>query len=252
MLHRLSVILVAMLVLSSVASTAQAYLLPADYLLQQMIERRRRTELKDLTVQLTAEIAGNDATVEERIYLKTPERLRVERELAEGLSIYVEREGRRAGGTDGGLKRLDGASPDMLPKLLMPRGASTDEALARLTSDLKTIGIDTSVVSLTIYGADVREAAYVIGARPWEKDKPQLWLDQASYLPVRIVTMVPESGKRVRRETRLLEYGSSGTGDWFPRVIEDYRGAELVRRAEVTDIKANQSLPETLFQLPTS
>ena len=51
-------------------------------------------------------------------------------------------------------------------------------------------------------------------------------------------------------ETRWLEFGSSVTGDWFPRVIEILENDARVERAEVTKIELNKKVPETLFELP--
>jgi hypothetical protein len=239
----------AVLTCSLIAATAQAYLPHTEFLLGQMADRRKRTEVRDLTVLLTADLAELDAPVEERIYLKNPERLRLERESGDGTKVLVDREGKRAQGTPEALKRVTGGATDLLAQLLMPKGADTETMAARVLAALQALGVDTKVVALTIYGADVRESAYVIGAHPWETDKPQVWLDSSTFLPVRVITL---DAQKTRQETRYLDYGSSGTGDWFPRVIESYAGSKLVRRAEVSEIKANQDLPDTLFQLPAS
>jgi outer membrane lipoprotein-sorting protein len=228
---------------------AHAYLLPTEFLIAQMAERRSKMEVRDITVMLTAEIDGEDQPVEERIYLKDPERMRLERQKdEEAAAVYIEREGRRAQGDASAVKLLKGPSTEMLAALLMPRGANIDAMRDRTMANLAALGIDTKTVSITIHGSDARDTAYVIGAKPWETDKPQIWLDSNSFLPIRLISFVD----RVKHETRFLDYGSAGTGDWFPRVIENYRGGELVRRAEVSDIKVNQDLPETLFQLPAS
>ena len=104
--------------------------------------------------------------------------------------------------------------------------------------------------TISAYGTGVtRETAYTIGAKPTETDKPQLWVDSSTFLPVRLISYVDEGGKKVRYESRFFDY-QSGAGDFFPRIIENYRAGKLVRRAEVGDIKVNQDLPETLFAVP--
>ena len=240
----------SLIAVTLVASTALAYIPPTEFLLGQMADRRRRTEVRDLTVVLTAELLDVDAPVEERIYLKNPERLRLERETPDGTTVTIEREGKRAQGTPESQKRVTTGSPDLLAQLLVPKGSDVEAMAARVLAALQALGVDTKVVSLTMYGTDVRENAFVIGARPWEPDKPQVWLDSTTFLPVRVITV--DATSKARLETRFLDYGSSGTGDWFPRIIESYKGKERVQRAEVSEIKANQELPETLFQLPAS
>ena len=53
-----------------------------------------------------------------------------------------------------------------------------------------------------------------------------------------------------RLETRFLEFGSPIGGDYFPSVIEVYRDGKRIRRAELSSMTVNQSLPETLFDVP--
>lgn len=231
---------------------AHAYIVSAEFILNQLAERRAALELKDLTVQLVSDTDGVDAPVDERIYLKRPERLRHVRELPSGETVVIERDGKRAEGSETELKRSTTRSIEMLGVLLAPSGADDTARAQRLLTSLKTLGVDTTTVSLTLYGADARESAYVIGARPWEKDKPQLWLDQTTYLPVRLIHFIQESGKAVRYESRFTDYGSAAAGAFFPRVIENFRGDVRIRRAEVSELKANQDLPDTLFQLPPS
>ena len=232
-----------------VANTAGAYLLPAGFLIHQMADRRVKTEVRDCVVQLTAEVEGQNDPVEERIYVKSPERIRIERDLGETEWVSVEREGKRAEGKSDALKVSQAPSTELLAALLMPRGRDADEMSARTVGTLQAAGIDTKVVGITIYGKDARETAYVIGAKPHETDKPQIWLDTNTFLPVRLISFVSEGGKQVRYESRFFDY-ATGSGDFFPRVIENYKAGKLVRRAEVSDVKVNQDLPETLFQVP--
>ncbi|MBC7794618.1 MAG: hypothetical protein H7Z43_13015 [Clostridia bacterium] len=245
----------------AVAREAGAYLLPASFLIHQMADRRVKAEVRDCVVTLTAEVDGRQDPVEERIYVKSPERIRVERDLGDTEWVMVEREGKRAEGDAKSLKISQAPSTELLAALLMPRGRDADEMSQRTIATLQAAGIDTKIVGITIYGKDARETAYVIGAKPYETDKPQIWFDSTSFLPVRLVSFVDEGakienggridggGKKVRYESRFFDY-ASGSVDFFPRVIENYKAGKLVRRAEVSDLKVNQDLPETLFQVP--
>ncbi|MEZ4270663.1 MAG: hypothetical protein R3C68_04285 [Myxococcota bacterium] len=227
-------------------TTASAYVLPASYLLRVLAEKRRSQKMKDLTVHFITEKSGVDHPVDERLYLKKPERLRLIEE-GEGGQIYVEREGRYASGTDGRLTRGQGPVTNLLATLLAPKGENLEDAATHMLAALKAIGVDTSVVSL---GRVDTRPAYVIGARVWETTKPQVWLDKASFLPVKTVVPQGDAKGRVILEKRLLEYGSPVAGNWFPRLVEDYVDGRLVRRAEVSQVLSNQDLPETLFALP--
>lgn len=231
------------------AATADAYLLPTGFLMRQMADRRIKSEVRDCVVQLTAEIDGKNDPVEERIYVKTPERMRLERDLGDSELVQVEREGARAEGSANALKASRAPSTELLAQLLVPKGRDAEDMSARTIGTLQAVGIDTKVVGITIYGKDARETAYVIGAKPTETEKPQIWLDTNTFLPVRLISFVDEGGKKVRYESRFFDY-ATGSGDFFPRVIENYKAGKLVRRAEVSDVKVNQDLPDTLFQVP--
>ncbi|MEL6546972.1 MAG: hypothetical protein AAFQ82_20260 [Myxococcota bacterium] len=232
------------------ASQAWSYLPPAIQILENMSAKRAKLRLADVTAQLTAEIDGVEQPVEERIYLKSPERVRLVQEKPEGTELYVEREGKRAAGAETALKTLKGPSVDMLAQLLMPRGESSGDKANRLIVLLKNAGVDTRTVTLGVYGDDVRETAFIIGAKPWEDDKAQLWIDRERHQPVRWVTFVEEGGQRVRYESRFTGYGSPSGGAWFPETIEILRAGERVRLSQLNEIRTNERLPESLFELP--
>lgn len=227
---------------------ARAYVLPADYLIKLLVEKRRGQRIEDLSIRMRTEREGRDGSFEEHLYLGQPAKARrVEENGDEKALIYLEREGVVATGTEGSLRRRSGPPSDLIATLLVPGTSELDAIAQRVLGLFKQLGIDTSI---TTYGRDEGDLVYIIGARAWEPDRPQVWLDKDTYLPVRLVVDRPEGGKKVREETRLLEYGSELTHEWFPRVIEVYRKNELVARSEVTEIKLNQSLPDTLFELP--
>jgi hypothetical protein len=228
--------------LCGLAGTAQAYVLPADYLLRMMADKRRDPKLKDLSAQL--DTTEGDESFEERLYLKRPERLRTVQQIPDG-AVFVEREGLRGIGTEAKVERYKGPVLDLTAILLMPRGKDLDESTTFIIDTMKGAGIDMGIVTLARW-EDRR--AYVIGARVWEPEKPQLWIDKNTFLPIRLVLF--DKAKKELVETRWLDFGSPLTGNNFPRIMETYRGGKLTRRAEVTQIKVNQDLPETLFDVP--
>lgn len=221
---------------------ASAYVLPTEFILQILADKRRHLNIVDLSIQLTTELESQHAPAEDRVYLKNPERLRRVRQDEETTTVEIVREGKAARGPEGDIKRVK-STPDILPVLLMPVGASIEEMQVRMTKAVKALGIDTSVTALGRYEDRV---CYIIGARAWEKNVSQLWIDKETFLPLRLVLM----DNKVRRETRWLEFGSSVTADWYPRVIEILEDGVRVERAEVTKIEMNKKVPETLFELP--
>lgn len=248
---RLGVRLGAAFVLASFVAvgTADAYVLPALFLMRTLAEKRRALRVKDLSVQFSTERVGaggtDGDTIDEHLFLKHPSRSRRVEE-GEGGNILVEKEGVFAAGTEGKLRRLAGKTIDLTATLFVPGDKDLDQSSARMIAMLKRVGIDTEITAL---GRNGDRYVYIIGARSWEPDKPQLWLDKVTFQPVRYIIHADASGK-VLIETRLLEWGSSVGSNWFPRVVETYRDGILETRAEAIQVKLNQNLPETLFVIP--
>ena len=230
-----------------VSTAAQAYLLPASYLVGLLVEKRREQKIQDLSIELRTEREGTTATVDERLYLKSPSRMRRVEE-GDGGRVIIEKGAKTATGTEGKLALQGGSVSTLLATLLAPSTSKDSSESTRIIGVLQSLGVDTKVVAL---GRLDGRPAYIIGARIWEGNKPQVWLDKETILPVRWIFPVKErDGASNLRDVRLLEYGSALAGHWFPRVIEVYHGTQLVEHTEVADLKRNQSLPETLFTLP--
>ena len=244
-MSRLRFILLFGAIAGLATSPAQAFILAPEQLLRLMVEARLATKQRDMSLQLTTYLAGRDQPVEERLYLKRPERSRLVQQ-DEPVQVAVEREGIAAGGPEGSLRTLPGPTHNLLPLLLFPKGPTVDDMVGRILAGLRAIGIDVTVGSLGHQGEAV---AYIIGARSWEPDRPQIWLDKVNYQPVRLISQIIEAGGPPhRRELRLLDYGQGPGGPTLPQFFEELRDGQRQRRAEVTGVHFNQSLPETLFE----
>jgi hypothetical protein len=230
------------------APAAQAYVPPADALCRMLAEVRRAPQVRDVSLQLTADVQGHDSPVEKRLYFKKPERMRVVQQddvvltsiYREGLCVSLENKVLKAGPLP---------ADQLLPVLYFPRGSTIEDMAGRVLAALQAADVDTHVTAL---GRQAEAVAYIIGARDFEPDRPQVWLDKATLQPIRVVTLVKGAQADqapLRRELRLLEYGSSVCGNSFARVYEVYEDGTLVRRAEVTAARFNQDLPESLFDL---
>ncbi len=225
------------------SSTAEAYVLPASFLTRMLFDKRHDQKIKDLTIELNREEIVSSTSVDFHLFLKQPRRLRLVAE-GDGGTVYVEKEGVCGAGSPERPKKLKCRVQDLIGFLFVPGETDYEERSKALLGALARAGLDTGMVAL---GRDAEQRfVYIIGARPWEPEKPQLWLSKTSFLPVRLRAKVGD-GKSY--EARFLEYGSEVAGNWFPRVIEEYENDELVRRSEVSKIKLNESLPETMFDI---
>ena len=231
-------------VLLGFVPVAHAYILPCDALLLQWAEARRAAPLKDVTLTMDADLAGRDHPVDERYYIKKPERARLVQQ-DDTQSVIVDREGVRASGEDKQLKVETEPSPNLFVALLLPRGRNPEEMQARMLHTLQSVGIDTKVVS---FGRFNQNPVYIIGAQPWEPTKPQVWLDKNALAPVRYMIVQKGHDKPMVIDTRLLGYGQGPGGPVLPHVFEEYQDGKLLRHAEVTAATFNQDLPETLFE----
>jgi len=233
-------------VLLLVATAAYAYVPPADFVLRMVAERRFKLNIVDLTVQLATDKPGHKGVIEERIYIKSPERMRRVRQADGVTTLWVQVEDKAAEGPEGGLKLVKG-NLDLLPILLQPAGSELDDVQVRLVGALKRLGIDTTKVTLGRSGQNV---AYVVGGRSTDTDKTQLWVDKETYLPIKVVLPKKVGAGVERTEIRWLEFGSAVTGDWFPRVIEVWKDGKRIERSEVSKVDVNKKVPDTLFTLP--
>ena len=111
---------------------------------------------------------------------------------------------------------------------------------------LKALGIDDTVVTMARLD---KRIAYVIGAKPWELNKPQMWIDKELYVPVRVIQVDKKSGAVT--DTRFLGIGSAVTGEWYPERIELWREGKLVESTTYSSVRLNEDVSEDLFRPPT-
>jgi hypothetical protein len=130
------------------------------------------------------------------------------------------------------------------PSLIIAFLGNTERAEAK--QFISGYGIDGDVVSLSRLDDQI---AYVIGAKPWELNKPQLWIDKNFRVPVRLIEV--DSATKEVRDTRLLGFGSAMTGEWWPRQVQSYKNGELVETLTYTEVKVNEPVDPALFKPPS-
>lgn len=263
---------VATLTLLMQAFPAHAYIISTEQVLEAWSDRHLQHDIHDLTLHLSTERVTQGDTVEQRLYLKQPERMRLIDNNSEGnqSNVYIEREGTYARGVPPALKRGQGSAESLLAPLFFPNGKTSDEQARRFSQRLVKAGVRTNVISLSFFED---RPVYIIGAQPWETTKPQLWLDKDRLQPLRyiIVQRTPGTAPPNVVETRFV-YAAPATGeadkktkqeksekpeplsvhDAIPTALETYVNDVLVQRATITKREINRRLPETLFDFPAT
>ena len=177
MKHLSSIILLISLF---VTTSAQAYVLPTEFIMRMLADKQRRLKAQDWSLKLSTEFPDKGEVIEERLYLKRPERVR-RVQTANGQEVYVELEGKTAIGTAESLVLSTEVTTNLVGSLMVPKGKGLDEMSTRMIKNLQKVGIDTTQVAIGRLG---QRPVYIVGAKAFEQDKPQVWFDKASFLPV--------------------------------------------------------------------
>lgn len=227
------------------AGPALGYVLPAEAIMAGVA--RRRSEIGFSTIVVEGRYKRAEGA-EERVWeaIKPGKGHRIERKDAAGnTSVILTTNGKRWS-----FKVGERAAPpervgtDVLFGLF--GNTEKDGNGARGLSFVKGLGIDDSVVTMARLE---KRIAYVIGAKPWEPNKPQLWVDKELDVPIRLVTVDKKSGAIT--DTRYLGVGSAVTGEWFPERIEVWRDGKLVESTTYVSVRLNEDVSDDLFRPPT-
>ena len=231
--------------LLAAAAPAAAYVLPADAILAGVAKRRSELGFETLVLEGYRGMARgpNAPTVWLAIKPGVGNRLEVKRGNETTVTLTVGR--RRWTFTEGSRPgRRERMRADLNVDFL---GATElDPEGKRGLAFCDAHRIDDEIVNL---GRIDQRVAYVIGAKSWEPDRPQLWIDKGFNVPVRLIA-VDKKTKSVT-DTRLLGYGSAQTGEWYPQRIEVWRDGELVERTMFTRARVNEPLNDGLFRPPS-
>jgi hypothetical protein len=158
---------------------------------------------------------GREQEAPVQVELQAGASCRMQVELPGGVATSALDKGRLVAGTN---PALDAAVALSCP-LAALRGVSAADAEVRVAKIAAALGVDSATVSLSRLG---RHPAWVVGARPQEPDRPQLWFDKESNRPVRVVAKV---GGKVW-DVRLLDPASLATHQAHPRLVEVWQNRE--------------------------
>jgi hypothetical protein len=232
------------------ANPAGAFVPSAKWLLGQAAAKQMERKVR--TLDINAEVQPTDNArvsarvgVPERFTFMSPHSMRHETHHDEGLALEVRTQKKtRLVRPDGSTKILT-TRPNFFSDFFTLGGTlEQEQARERLYKAMVHMKVDPEVVSLARFDGRV---AWLIGSKPWEEGKSQLWLDKETLMPLRLVE-VKKDGKS-RTEMRLLGYGSAEAGSWFPKVIEVHKDGALIRRSIVRTADKNGSLKKGLFDL---
>lgn len=222
------------------AQPASAYIDPAPLLLEKAAAARARLEYETLVAEGRALVPGSSpAPVWDGVWTNRAHRREIR--FDDGVQTILTIERRRWRFGDEGPGEPTRIRPD--PMQVFVVDATSDPNGRRGVALLKSYAIDPSVVSMS---RQEGRAVYVIGAKPWEPERPQLWLDAELLTPARLVFTVDGA----RHELRWLDFGSPITGPFFPRAYEERVDGELVLRIEYARVEPNAPIDERRFQAP--
>ncbi len=221
---------------------AEAGLPPAESILASMPKRREALGFETLRATGTLRRRG-EAPVPVIEHLGLGRAHRVELGRAGGPELVLTAKGKRWRWSPGSKPASGRAVADLFNTFV--GNAEPDPGGARGLAFLEALKIDPEVVSLTRMDGQV---VFVIGARPWERDKPQLWVDRQLRVPVRLVYLDAGSGKRL--ELRLRGFGSAITRDRYPERIETWENGELVEELLFSSLEVDPRLDPGLFVPP--
>lgn len=210
------------------ASSANAAIPSVESICSGIFDRRARANVTTLVLEGVRKRSETDEhPVRVREWIRFGQGHRIELEDDTGKQNILVTRGLRFEWRDGqAAPKPTRARTDVL-SLFVTNPSNVPEAV-RFLAEQK---IDVEEINLGRIGPQV---AYVIGAKPWEREKNQLWVDKLFRAPLALLKVERAEGEpkdskqRVTTETRWLEWGSGQTEDWYPRRVETLRNGTLV------------------------
>lgn len=235
-MRRLAVALCALLV----AAEALAYVLPSGALLELFEQRRGSGSTKTRRVEgtLTLVAPDGDRQVAPAAHdVELPGRCRLE-------VLSGPWEGAWAASDRGKVRAPEQRDLEDLARLVAlacPFVAVREGAARQVRATLEAHGVDLDYTGLSRLNG---EPAYLIGARPWERDTPQLWLDKDTLQPVKFVGTVLDR----LAEVRMLGYADPATGSLHPHRMELWLDGRLRLIFEAERLEQGMRFPKGHFR----
>lgn len=246
----------AALYLLAAALPALAYVLPGRSVIRRLSQKREDQALHAFQVKGTltfsgeaakqasaatgVAVTGDQIAAPGLFTVKTPGRCRLdmslsgvtEAEMPMAVSKYGKASGHKLDQIPAAL-----AATVFACAVLGERGGEIDKTYL---PTLSRLGIPAEPSGLARF---LGRIAYVIGAAPTEKERPQLWVEKATFQPSRVIAKL---GGTVF-DVRFVDFGSTLGGDFFPRALEVWAGGELQLRLATEQVIPNPKIADGLF-----
>jgi hypothetical protein len=229
-----AVILIGLFAILLAAAEVSGHIPTVSFLLNKLASQRTKMGVRRLKVSMQCK-RGDQEQIGHVLYLKVPGLVRRERggqsvEVCSGGKCWIKH------GT---------SQPKRLPKwayLPYLYFVEYDVKGSRYQSLLESLKVDVNVDTITRFHSRL---AVVLGAKSWERDRPQFWLDKDRFLPLRLMLL---DGKSLV-DIMWIKWGTKVGGDWFPATLEVRRDGKVLERCEVTEVESGVSMPKKLFKL---
>lgn len=223
--------------------SASGYILSAKFIIKMMLQANHR--IHDVKIEQTATLFDEDADHEgykapSVLYLKFPDSLRLDITLSYEKETVIHSNGETLTVVDGNLVSEVPDVRSVLKEFFITR--SVDEVIEFLHAK----HVNTERMGLGRFNGKI---VYIIGAKEWETESPQLWIEKDSFLPLRFIAEERKEDCVFILEVRYLDYKSIGRAYRYPSVIEFYHDNNLTLRYETENVVVNTSLPDSLFHM---
>lgn len=217
--------LVSVLVLAGVlcaSGVAEAYLLNSRAVFRRFAERQALDHAKPGSLVGRALVQepvpnGREKDVPVKVEVAFPAQCTARLEFPDGVSqVSVARGKLTSEGTEFPALQAYAALGCPLATLKNMVAADAEVTLVKVAG---TLGVDQGTVTLSRLG---RRAAWVVGAKPQELSKPQLWFDKETSRPIRVIAKWAGQTWDIRFD----DPAAIATGGRHPRVVEVWQGTQ--------------------------
>jgi hypothetical protein len=221
------------LLLGLIAGPAIARVPTVNLLLDKLTQVRSKQQVgrAQLTVRCRG-VSGAESR-DERILIKAPGMVRRER----GTDVVEICRAEKCWQQRGSAPAVPLSGWSYLQYLFFAEKPSGDRYQSMLTS----LKVNIKETTLARFHGKV---AYIIGAKEWERDRPQLWIDKDSFLPLRL--FVHDGTSLV--DIGWFNWGGRTGGNYFPSEVEVARDGKIFERCELVDINTTLKISDDLFK----
>ena len=220
---------------------AGAYVLKGGHILQLMAASLGKSKHLAIDQRLVVfdPLAENGRIIlPETLHYSFPAKFRSDISAESIQRIHIERRQAALTVTDRRITSEAGNRFDRYKDLLLLRSRS------RLEQRLGAMGIDTGISSVGRFNETI---ALIVGARYPDESLSQVWVDKATFRPLRWIIKTDEPLVR-EFEIRYLQWQAIGA-DWYPWKVEFYENQMLVRQMTVEQVEVKQNIAREMYDI---